>query len=95
MFARDPHLRLGKGNVWRLDLDDGAVDDIPDAPRVNPALVAVNNEDVLESPAVEERDPPRDPVHLADGLDPGSDKQGQDARSKRQVDVEEEQLFAV
>ena len=46
-----------------FDLDDGAVDDVADAPRVNPALLAVDNEDVFESPVVEERDPPRDPVH--------------------------------
>ena len=44
---------------------------------------------------VQERDPPRKAVDLADRPDPRGDEEGRDARPERQVDVQEEELLAV
>ena len=72
---------------------DHRVDDMNDAPRVNPAIVTVKIEDVLVSPAPEERDTPRDPVHLAEDLVRGHELTERSFQTPG--NAEDEQLFAV
>ena len=78
-----------------FDLYDCTVDDVANTALARTVLVTVHDEEVLETPVVEERNPSCDPVYLADGLDPRADQERDDARPKCHVDVEEEQLFAV
>ena len=78
-----------------FDLYDGAVDDMPHPPLIDTLLPAVDDEELLQAAVVQERDPPRKAVDLADRPDPRGDEEGRDARPERQVDVQEQELLAV
>ena len=74
VLPREPDLRLVEGDARVFDLSDGAVDDVSDATRIRPPLFAIDDEDLREAPAVEERDPPGDPVEFTDRPDPWTDQ---------------------